>query len=339
MAVLETAASSAEYSANYHVDASVLKEFPEGAKVLEASRYSTAAWTTALRVIVELLDGSKKSYFLKCATDEVGKAMMEAEFRSMEELYYYMPEMVPRPIAWGQLTQSSPETYFLLLEFIELCMDMVDPIEFCEQIAILHKTGKSPTGKFGFHLDTFQGPNRQITQWESDWCTYFTRLLDGFLVVEIDINGPNEEYQKTFETLKTKIIPLLLKPLQSEGRSIEPCLIHGDLWEENTGTDLLTGKTVIFDASVHYAHNELELGMWRRDVIRFGKAYFRQYLRNFPPSEPVEQWDDRNRLYSLKYNLSQAMAWPASAEATREILLRDMRYLIDKYLAPSGSTA
>ncbi len=249
----------------------------------------------------------------------MGKAMMEAEFRSMQELYYYMPTMVPRPIAWGQLTQSSPDTYFLLLEFIELCMDMVDPVEFCDQIATLHKISESPTGKFGFHLDTFQGPNRQITEWESDWCTYFTRLLDGYYVIEVDQNGPNEEYEKAYSTLKNKVIPLLLRPLQEEGRSIKPCLIHGDLWEENTGTDLITGKTVMFDASVHYAHNELELGMWRREAIRFGKAYFRQYLRNFPPSEPVEQWDDRIRLYSVKYNLAQAMAWPASAEATREL--------------------
>jgi protein-ribulosamine 3-kinase len=255
----------------------------------------------------------------QCAPEEVGKAMMEAEFRSMSELYHYMPSNVPRPIAWGQLTQSSPDSYFLLLEFVELSMDMVDPVEFCEQLATLHRISSSPTGKFGFHLDTFQGPNRQITEWESDWCTYFTRLLDGFFVVEIDINGPNQEYEKTYATLKNMVIPLLLKPLQQEGRSIEPCLLHGDLWEENTGTDLITGKTIMFDASVHYAHNELELGMWRREVIRFGKAYFRQYLRNFPPSEPVEQWDDRNRLYSIKYNLSQAMAWPASSEATREM--------------------
>lgn len=244
---------------------------------------------------------------------------MEAEFKSMEALYYYIPSNVPRPIAWGQLANSPQETHFLLLEFIELCMDMVDPHEFCEQIATLHRISESPTGKFGFHLDTFQGPNRQITEWESDWCTYFTRLLDGFFTTEMEINGPNEEYEKAYQTLKTKVIPLLLKPLQSEGRSIKPCLIHGDLWEENTGTCLVTGKTVIFDASVHYAHNELELGMWRREVIRFGKAYFRQYLRHFPPSEPVEQWDDRNCLYSLKYNLSQSMAWPASAEATREM--------------------
>jgi protein-ribulosamine 3-kinase len=256
---------------------------------------------------------------LKCATDELGKAMMEAEFCSMTELYHSMPSNVPKPIAWGQFQNTSPETYYLLLEYIDLCMDLVDPVEFCEQIATLHKTSKSPTGKFGFQVDTFQGPSRQITEWNSDWCDYFTKLIDGYFSTDIELNGPNEQFEKAYETLKAQVIPKILKPLQADGKSIKPCLLHGDLWEENTGTNLVTGKIMIFDASAHYCHNEFELGMWRREVIRFGKVYFRQYLRNFPPSEPVEQWDDRNRLYSLKYNLSQSIAWPASVEATREM--------------------
>ncbi len=33
-----------------------------------------------------------------------------------------------------------------------------------------------------------------------------------------------------------------LEPLQSNGRVLKPCLVHGDLWEENTATDLETGK-------------------------------------------------------------------------------------------------
>lgn len=80
MAAVASAESLPSCGTNYHVDDSVLKgmgslvstevvligvEFPEGAKVLEANRYSTAAWTTAIRVIVELRDGTKQSYFLK----------------------------------------------------------------------------------------------------------------------------------------------------------------------------------------------------------------------------------------------------------------------------------
>lgn len=45
-----------------------LVELPAGCKVLEARRFSSAAWTTAIRIIVELQDGTTKSYFLKVSS-------------------------------------------------------------------------------------------------------------------------------------------------------------------------------------------------------------------------------------------------------------------------------
>ncbi|KAG7147265.1 Protein-ribulosamine 3-kinase like protein [Verticillium longisporum] len=108
--------------------------------------------------------------------------------------------------------------------------------------------------------------------------------------------------------------PALLDPLQSHGRILKPCLVHGDLWEENAGVNIDTQQPVVFDLSCMYAHNEYDLGMWRREVIRFGQPYFRQYLMRMPPSEPASQWDDRNRLYSIK-----------------EDVYKDMGILINKY--------
>jgi protein-ribulosamine 3-kinase len=52
--------------------------------------------------------------------------------------------------------------------------------------------------------------------------------------------------------------------------------------------------------------------MWRREIIKFGQPYFSQYLRHFRPSEPVEQWDDRIRLYSIKFNLAHMIGWPGA---------------------------
>ena len=71
-------------------------------------------------------------------------------------------------------------------------------------------------------------------------------------------------------------------------------------------------EPVVFDSSALYAHNEYELGMWRRKIIKFGEPYFSQYLRHFRPSEPVEQWDDRIRLYSIKFNLAHMIGWPGA---------------------------
>lgn len=235
----------------------------------------------------------------------------------MMEIYSYMPDFVPKPIAWGKFKQSSPETYFFLMNLVDLSPSMVEPCEFCRLIAQLHQMSTSPTGKFGFHITTFHGPNPQNTAWESDWCKYFTRLLTQFFDREIAQNGPLAEYEAAFKTLTSEVIPQLLSPLQSEGRVLKPCLIHGDLWEDNAGVNRDAGLPVVFDASAMYAHNEMELGMWRADIIRFDERYYQQYLRIMPPSEPQEQFDDRNRLYSIKFKLAHCLGWPDSAPGHR----------------------
>jgi protein-ribulosamine 3-kinase len=121
------------------------------------------------------------------------------------------------------------------------------------------------------------------------------------------------------EELLTQTFPRLLEPLQANGRILKPSLVHGNLWEENCGTDMNTGQPKIFDAAVFYGHNELGIGMWRREVVHFGRAHIREYLRNFPPSEPKDQWDDRNRLYSVKYDFAHSIALPATHEGQREM--------------------
>lgn len=53
-----------------------------------------------------------------------------------------------------------------------------------------------------------------------------------------------------------KVIPRLLRPLESEGRSVKPSLVHGDLWYANSGIDMATYESLVFDACSFYAHNE-----------------------------------------------------------------------------------
>ena len=274
--------------------------------------------------------------------------MIEGEHRSMTEIYSYMPEFVPQPITWGRFQQASPETYFFLMEFLGIAAEVAEPPEFCGAVARLHSMSTSPNGKFGFHQVTFQGPNPQVTTWEGNWCTYFTRLLTDWLDREVSLNGPQPEYEAMYKEFVKEVIPQILEPLQADGRSLKPCLIHGDLWEENTGLNLETGGPVVFDAPVMYAHNEMELGMWRYGHPRFGEPYFGQYLKLMPPSEPVEQFDDRNRLYSMKYTLSHCQGWPDTSQRSRQLydmslrfifvltdetyrLMEDMRFLSNKY--------
>ena len=248
----------------------------------------------------------------------MGRAMMAGEHRSMTEIYSYMPDFVPKPITWGKFKRAPHDTFFYLMEFLDLGPELVEPPEFCRLVAQLHEMSISPTGKFGFYETTFQGPNPQNNTWESNWCAFFTRLLTQFFDREIAQNGPQPDYEAAYKIFAQEVVPQILEPLQSDGRVLKPSLIHGDLWEENTGLNLETGLPVCFDASVMYAHNEMELGMWRSDRYRFGKPYFRHYLSHMPPSEPVEQFDDRNRLYGIKFTVAHCLGWPDSSQSDRQ---------------------
>ena len=109
------------------------------------------------------------------------------------------------------------------------------------------------------------------------------------------------------------IIPRLLGALEWKGRSIKPCLVHGDLREGNVDTELQTGNILLFDATSYYGHNEVDLGIWRSDRHYMqNPSYREEYQKHFPPSEPVEEWDDRYRLYCIKTQLMYSTHHPGS---------------------------
>jgi protein-ribulosamine 3-kinase len=186
--------------------------------------------------------------------------MMEGEFNSITTIHNLIPSFVPKPLAWGKFKLASPDTYFFLCDFVEMSTDMPDPVKFCARVAELHDKGVSPTGKFGFHITTVHGKTEQPVEWEGNWTRYFTRLVSHFFAKDLLSNGRWPEYETAFKRLVEDVIPQVLDPLNSDGRSIRPSLVHGDLWEGNATTDLVTGEPMVFDAAVMYAHNEYELG-------------------------------------------------------------------------------
>lgn len=229
--------------------------------------------------------------------------MMEGEFHAMYELHKTMPSLVPKPHARGEMKLPDLDAHFLLTDFIDMSNRLPDPVRLCSRLAELHRSSVSPTGKFGFHLPTCQGKLPQDVKWESSWASFFAKLLKGALCLDLETNGPWPELQRISDRVLTRVIPRLLGALQEDGRDIKPCLIHGDLWEGNIGTAYENNEIYIFDSAAYYAHNEMEIGMWRCTRHRINEEIFtRQYLREFPKSEPVEEWDDRNRLYCVKMN-------------------------------------
>lgn len=236
---------------------------------------------------------------------------MEGEFHAMVELYKFAPSFVPKPHAWGKFESTSPITHFLILDFKDMSPKLPDPKNLCPQLARLHQKSVSPTGKFGFGITTTHGKFPQYMEWNSSWEAMFRKLLSDLMVLDLEINGPWKEFQDVHDRALTHVLPKLIGPLESEGRTVKPCLIHGDLWGGNIGTDCETGEVYVFDASSFYGHNEVELGMWRGTFNRMAsKEYIREYLRNADVSEPVEQFDDRNRLYNVKFLMWHSAHFP-----------------------------
>lgn len=249
----------------------------------------------------------------------------------MLELYNTAPQITPKPYGWGRVA-SEPCLYFYVCDFIPLTHAMPEPVKLAKVIADLHKTSVSPTGKFGFHLPTYDGwQPQEVGQWDDSWTSCFARLLKGLWELDSKMNGNWAELDAAMETTLAEVIPRLIGILERDGRSIKPCLIHGDLWETNIGTDATTGNIYIFDAAVYYAHNEMEIGIWRVNHHKMkAKIYRQEYAKQFKKSDPVEEWDDRLKLYGVKTKLMYSAGVPGGTNI-RQQLVEDLQDLIEKY--------
>ena len=286
---------------------------PSKLKVISANCYGTSAWSTTASIHTKDNDGQILRFFIKYASGEHGKAQIEGEFRSMQEIYQTMPNFAPQPCSFGQAKTASLPTYFFICEFVNISDELPDPRLLGARLAQLHKQSQSPTGKFGFYCPTYDGKLPQETDWDDSWVSFFTKLLKGVAELDAGVNGRWNELDEILQATTETVIPRLLGPLERDGRRIKPCLIHGDLWEGNIGTDIETGELYVFDAASYYGHNEMELGIWRTDHHRMnGSSYKREYERNFRASEPIEEWDDRNRLYCVKTQLMYSAHIPGT---------------------------
>ncbi|KAL9580854.1 MAG: hypothetical protein Q9203_006138 [Teloschistes exilis] len=248
----------------------------------------------------------------------------------MRELYSTAPTFVPKPYTWGKLDVSNPDAYFFPCEFIDMTNQEPDPVQFCTKLKKMHQTSVSPTGKFGFHVNTCQGNLAQQTTWNSSWVQYYIQLVRGAMRLNTEINGKWRNLQQCVDRLISHVVPQVLGPLGSDGRVVKPCVIHGDLWSGNTGTDRETGEVHAFDASVHYAHHEMEVAIWRGDFGRVfqNEVYLKTYLSMMGKSEPKEQFKDRKQIYSIYHTLHESACHQGLS--FREECFQTLDYLIDK---------
>ncbi|PMD32250.1 hypothetical protein L207DRAFT_499902 [Hyaloscypha variabilis F] len=326
-----------ELDGQFPMDEAVIEALPQGFTFVSVEHYGNSAWTVTGKVIALSLERDEKPFFLKVAYGDHGGTMLLGEFESSKIIYGLMPDFIPEPFGYGRYKVPNPATYFYLSEFIDMDVTSApEPVEFTSKLAELHRRSKSPTGKFGFHVTTCDGKMEHTVEWEESWAVFYQKLLVGVCKLDVETNGPWPELERATKQVATHVVPRLLGALQSEGRHIKPSIIHGDLWEGNLGVNMETGDVIMYDAGSYYAHNEMELGHWRAEFSSHlrSKIYTRHYLRNYPAAEPVEEFDDRNRLYSIKSAINYSAGHPGNI--MRQTAYNNMCYLCEKYAPIEG---
>ena len=93
--------------------------------------------------------------------------------------------------------------------------------------------------------------------------------------------------QSLMQQVFAKVIPRLLRPMETSGHSLTSTLLHGDFWHGNVSTDVETGDPVTYDASAFWGHNEYEIRtMTRESRYKFGPAWQKEYLKHYPAAHP-----------------------------------------------------
>lgn len=157
---------------------------------------------------------------------------MRGEFETAKAIDDEQKNFSPGPIAWNNY-RSDPHQWFFLCTFHDFDDGMVDPVRFYAKLTTFHRDSVSPNGKFGFHCLT----SRAAEGWSDTWEECFVKMVRNFLEIEWKSHRPNEELARLSEKFVNVVIPRLLRPLETEGRSVKPSLVHGNLWYGNACTD------------------------------------------------------------------------------------------------------
>lgn len=185
--------------------------------------------------------------------------------------------------------------------------------------ARLHQASIGTAGLFGSPMPMYDGIFCHVDSLETQWQVLFAKMLWQAWWRDKITNGRSDEIDVAVAAIVYHVVPRLLDELEKGGNKIEPCLIHGDLWEGNIRTEHSSRDVFIFDSNVYYAHYEMEFALWRTKHYQMhSKDYCTEYSNiDGQPSEPIGEFEDRLKLYGLKALLMYSATTPRHITRSR----------------------
>ncbi|KAJ4373767.1 Mitochondrial distribution and morphology protein 12 [Neocucurbitaria cava] len=294
------------------------------------------------KIVSQLENGQTKAFFLKTGSGKEAEVMFEGEDASLKAIHDAVPSLCPQSFGHGRF-ESQPPTSFLVTDFLHLTSRSASKAKSAQSLAAklakLHTTpAPIPDGydkpMFGFPVATCCGDTPQDNSYKASWAEFYADNRLRFILRQAEKNnGSENDLHKLVEDTASIVVPRLIGDKHlNQGKGITPVVVHGDLWSGNAsvgviGSEKGEAEDVVFDSSACYAHNEFELGIMKM-FGGFGGSFLKEYHELCPKTEPVDEYEDRVKLYELYHHLNHYALFGGGYKSGAVSI---MRTLLKKY--------
>ncbi|KGX93829.1 fructosamine kinase [Pontibacillus halophilus JSM 076056 = DSM 19796] len=233
------------------------------------------------------VETEENAYFVK-TNQNVPRHFFRVEAKGLKEIEASQSIAVPKVYYYDEPVRGSKGA--LVMEWIEGASTKDTKRRLGEQVALLHS---SYGDKFGYEEDSFMGLLPQPNDWYEDWIDYYH---DGRLVPQFNMA---KERHYLPEDRKQRLLKLMERLPNWIDSSVQPSLLHGDLWGGNwmAGPE---GKPYLIDPSVLYGDRCFELAFTEL-FGGFSKEFYEGYKEILPIPD---HYSESKAVYQLFYLLA-----------------------------------
>jgi fructosamine-3-kinase len=231
------------------------------------------------------VSSAKHSFFVKLNSKE-NLINFQAEAYSLRQLKKLTHIACPDVTTIGISLDKS----FLVLDYIKF--SKAKPVlwyQLGQQLAQMHQ--ETSHGQFGWQHDNFIGNTIQPNHWSSNWTTFFSQQR---IAWQLQLLSEKSVLLGDIDHIAKICHNALLH------HNVTPCLVHGDLWQGNTGFTFERG--MIFDPACYYGDREVDIAMTEL-FGHFPDDFYHGYQAEYPLDNGYEQ---RKIIYNFYHILNHA---------------------------------